>query len=128
MEPRSFLRLEGLTVFTVTLAGYFTLDGPIWLLLVLALAPDLAMIGYLAGPRLGSVCYNVFHTYTLPAVLGALGFWADIELALLVALVWAAQIGADRLVGYGLKFETGFKETHLSVQPVPVPAFTESDE
>jgi len=68
------------------------------------------------------------HTYTLPAVLGALGFWADIELALLVALVWAAHIGADRLVGYGLKFETGFKETHLSMQPVPVPAFTESDE
>jgi len=59
MEPRSFLRLEGLTVLSVALAGYFALDGPIWLLLVLALAPDLAMIGYLAGSRLGSLCYNV---------------------------------------------------------------------
>lgn len=128
MRPRSFLRIEGLTVFSLALAGYFVLEGPVWLLLVLGLAPDLAMIGYLAGPRFGSLCYNVFHTYTLPAALGVIGFWADITIALLVALVWAAHIGADRLVGYGLKFETGFKDTHLSTQPVPVAAFREPEE
>ena len=40
---------------------------------------------------------------------------------------WVGHIGADRLVGYGLKFESGFKDTHLSTQPSPVAAFTESD-
>lgn len=128
MKPRTFLRLEGLTVFGLGLGSYVTMNGPVWLLIVLALAPDLAMLGYLAGPTIGSLCYNVVHTYTLPLVLGASGLWADVHVASLVALVWAAHIGADRLVGYGLKFDSGFKDTHLSVQPAPVAAFTESDE
>jgi len=127
MEPRTFLRVEGLAVLGIALGGYFTLDGGIWLLLVLALAPDLSMIGYLAGPRFGSLSYNVVHMYTLPLALGGLGFWADIRMALLVALIWAGHIGADRLVGYGLKFESGFKNTHLSTQPAPLETFTESD-
>jgi len=49
MEPRNFLRAEGLAVLGIALAGYFSLDGSVWLLLVLALVPDLSMIGYLAG-------------------------------------------------------------------------------
>ena len=128
MEPRTFLRLEGLTVLALALWGYFLLDGPLWLLAVLALAPDLAMLGYLAGPQVGSLSYNVAHTYVLPAALGAAGFWLGVPIAMLIALVWAGHIGADRFVGYGLKYESGFKNTHLSTQPVPVEAFTEVDE
>lgn len=127
MEPRVFLRIEGLTVLVLALAGYFTLGGPIWLLLVLALAPDLSMLGYLAGPRIGSVTYNVVHTYTLPLALGAFAVFADAQLAVLVALIWAGHIGVDRLFGYGLKFESGFKQTHLSTQPAPIAAFTQSE-
>lgn len=127
MDPRVFLRVEGLTALAIALGGYFALDGPIWLLLALALAPDLSMLGYLAGPRLGSWCYNVVHTYTVPVALGALGVWADAPLALLISLVWAGHIGADRLFGYGLKLESGFAETHLSAQPAPVATLTESD-
>lgn len=128
MEPRIFLRFEGLAVLGLSLAGYFTLNGPIWLLVVLALAPDLSMLGYLAGSRIGSLSYNLVHTYTGPLALGTLGVWTDIRVALLVALIWGGHIGADRLVGYGLKLESSFKETHLSTQPVPVAALTESEE
>jgi hypothetical protein len=32
---------------------------------------------------------------------------------LLVGIIWVAHIGFDRLLGYGLKYETGFKDTHL---------------
>ncbi|MFB6152189.1 MAG: DUF4260 domain-containing protein [Haloarculaceae archaeon] len=127
MEPRTFLRVEGLTVLALCLAGYFALDGPVWLLVVLALAPDLSMVGYLAGPRVGSLSYNLVHTYTGPLALGAVGFRADVRIALLVALVWAGHIGADRLVGYGLKFDSGFEDTHLSTQPAPV-SVLESEE
>ncbi|NLV06190.1 DUF4260 family protein [Haloarcula rubripromontorii] len=127
MEPRSFLRTEGLAALAIALSGYLTLDGPIWLLVVLALAPDLSMIGYLAGPRLGSLSYNIAHTYTAPLALGSLGFFGDSRMALLVALIWVGHIGADRLVGYGLKFESGFRDTHLSTQPAPVAAFTKSE-
>ena len=127
MEPRTILRVEGLTVLVLALAAYFTLNGSIWMLIVFALAPDLSMLGYLGGFKVGSLSYNVVHTYTLPLAIGAFGFWADTSIVLLLALIWVGHIGADRLLGYGLKFESGFKDTHLSTQPAPVAAFTEYD-
>jgi hypothetical protein len=33
--------------------------------------------------------------------------------ALPLALIWLARIGMDRAVGYGLKYASGFKDTHL---------------
>ena len=101
-------------MFALAVGAYLWLGGPLWLLAVLALAPDLSMLGYLAGPRVGSASYNLAHTYVLPLVLGAAGLYAGADLAVLVALVWAGHIGADRLVGYGLKYRTDFKHTHLS--------------
>ena len=38
---------------------------------------------------------------------------ADAETATQIALVWLAHIGLDRFFGYGLKYPTGFKDTHL---------------
>jgi hypothetical protein len=128
MEPQSFLRFEGFAVFVLAVGGYFALGGPVWLLLLLALAPDLSMVGYLGGNRIGSLAYNAFHTYTSPLAVGAAAVLTDTRLALLVALVWAGHVGADRLVGYGLKYPSGFKDTHLSVQPVPVGALAEPEE
>src|SRR5918997_6797260 len=89
-------------------------SGGSWLLFaLLLLVPDLSMLGYLAGPRAGAAVYNVFHAYPLPAVLGAFGLLGGSPLAVAVALVWFAHIGMDRLVGYGLKYPTEFKDTHL---------------
>ncbi|QKY20974.1 DUF4260 domain-containing protein [Halolamina sp. CBA1230] len=119
MEPRTVLRLEGVAVFLAATAAYFAVDGPLWLFLVLALAPDLSILGYLAGVRLGSRVYNAFHTYVGPIALGTAGVVLGVPPASWVALVWAAHIGADRAVGYGLKYPIGFKHTHLSTD-VPV--------
>jgi hypothetical protein len=127
VHPRQFLRLEGLAALSVALGAYLALDGPLWLLAVLALAPDLSMLAYLAGPRVGSLGYNLFHTYTAPVALGGVGFWVDARLVTLVAAVWAGHIGADRLVGYGLKYGSGFRDTHLSTQPAPASALVESE-
>ena len=80
---------------------------------VLLLAPDLSMLGYLAGPKLGAAIYNAFHTYAVPAVVGALGMIFASPLAVSVALIWLAHIGMDRTVGYGLKYPSSFKDTHL---------------
>lgn len=86
------------------------------------------MIGSLAGPRRGSLSYDIVHTYTLPLALGALGVWTIIRVALLVSLVWVGHIGADRMFGYGLKLESGFKYTHLTTQPTPLRVLSDSDE
>ncbi len=53
------------------------------------------------------------HTYALPLALAALGVLAGWDTAVQLALVWGAHIGMDRMLGYGLKYRTGFKDTHL---------------
>jgi hypothetical protein len=71
------------------------------------------MLGYVVGTRVGAVVYNVFHTYALPAALAAYGLVGGSTVAGSVALIWLAHIGMDRMLGYGLKYSSGFKDTHL---------------
>lgn len=113
MLPVTWLRIEGLAAFAAALAAYFALGGGWVFLLLLFLAPDLSMVGYLGGRRIGALAYNLFHSYALPvALLGAA--WASAgDLLLRAALVWIAHVGLDRALGYGLKLESGFRDTHL---------------
>lgn len=116
MNPKSILRLEGLAVFTAATAAYFLLGAPIWLFVLLALAPDIGMLGYLAGSGFGSRLYNTFHTYLGPLALGIVGVFVGTPSMTWIALIWAAHIGMDRAVGYGLKYPSGFKHTHLTAE------------
>jgi hypothetical protein len=111
--PRRLLRVEGIALFAGAVVLYFHADYPWWLLLVLALAPDLAMVGYVAGPRTGAVAYDAAHTMLLPIALGVAGVLAESDVAMQLALIWLAHIGADHAFGYGLKYPTHFKDTHL---------------
>ncbi|HSI97880.1 MAG TPA: DUF4260 family protein, partial [Gaiellaceae bacterium] len=79
--PRRLLHLEGLAVLVAALALYFD-SGYGWLLLVvLFLAPDLSMLGYLAGPSVGALTYDVVHTYALPVALGVMGLLGGSSIA-----------------------------------------------
>jgi hypothetical protein len=49
----------------------------------------------------------------LPLLLGLLAFLAGQTPLVLGALIWLAHIGMDRTIGYGLKYPTAFKDTHL---------------
>jgi hypothetical protein len=111
--PAFLLHMEGAVVFLASVVIYFWQGGYWWLLLLLLLAPDLSMLGYLGGNRIGAICYNIVHTYALPFALALYGAMAGVPLALWLALIWCAHIGADRMLGYGLKYPEGFKETHL---------------
>ncbi len=100
-------------MFAAATTLYLHGDHAWWLYAVLALAPDLSMIGYAAGARVGAVAYDTAHTYALPVALAAAGVVGDADTLVAVALVWIAHIGADRALGYGLKYPTDFKDTHL---------------
>lgn len=111
--PRVLLHLEGGVVAVAAIALYFHFGYPWWLLVVLALAPDLSMLGYVAGPVAGRATYDAAHTYAMPVALAAAGVFGDSDVAVQVGLIWAAHIGIDRAIGYGLKYRTGFEDTHL---------------
>jgi hypothetical protein len=107
------LRLEGLLMFLGAVALYPALGGNWVLLVVLILAPDLSMLGYLINVRVGAALYNFVHTFLLPGALFALGYALSAPLAMQIALIWFAHIGMDRMLGFGLKYPTEFKDTHL---------------
>ena len=111
--PRLLLRLEGLALFTAALVVYLHRDYSLLLALVFFLAPDLSFAGYLAGPRIGSYVYNALHTIAGPLVLGVAGLLADESVPIALAVIWLGHIGFDRSLGYGLKYQTAFKDTHL---------------
>lgn len=106
------LRLEGVALLCAATAIYAHMGGDWRLFAILFLAPDLSFLGYAAGPRAGAFAYNLLHSTIGPVVLaGAALLW---NLPLLgIALIWAAHIGADRGLGYGLKYARGFSHTHL---------------
>ena len=110
---RATLRLEGAAAFVMAAALYLHAGFSWPMFALLFLAPDLAMLGYLIGPRAGAVAYNVAHTTALALPLALAGFLAGEPAVLAVALIWIAHIGFDRALGYGLKYPSGFGDTHL---------------
>ena len=63
--------------------------------------------------RLGAATYNLVHTDAVPLVLAGAAFLTGNTLLLSLALIWVAHIGMDRAAGFGLKYPTRFKDTHL---------------
>lgn len=94
-------------VLWVANGGWPLLLFPAWLLV------DLSMVGYLGGPRLGSITYNAAHNLVVPTVLLGLGWWTDTGWMVLAGAVFVTHIGLDRALGYGLKLPTDFRDTHL---------------
>jgi hypothetical protein len=108
-----FLRLEGLAAAVVSALFYARTGANWWMFAALWLLPDLSMLGYLGGPRLGARIYNAIHSYVTPATLAAMAMLLGSRELLPFAFIWINHIGVDRLLGYGLKYPQGFGVTHL---------------
>jgi hypothetical protein len=111
--PLAILKAEGLAVFALATFAYSFTGQSWWMYLVLFLFPDLSFFAYMGGNRSGSIVYNALHSYIGPALVGFAGYQAGEKAAVAVALIWTAHIGFDRVLGYGLKYATGFGHTHL---------------
>jgi Domain of unknown function (DUF4260) len=112
-KPRWILHLEGAAIFAAALYFYHLGHYRWWLFAVLFLAPDLFMLGYLINVKWGAAMYNLVHTVTLPVAVVAASFLFTRPGWTPYVLIWLAHIGIDRALGYGLKYATFFKDTHL---------------
>jgi len=112
-KPGVLLRLEGVLLFVVSVAAYWQLGGNWTLFALLILVPDLFMLGYLLNVRIGAVIYNIGHTLAVPLVAGAAAVMTRSDALLPFVFIWSAHIAMDRMLGYGLKYPTYFRDTHL---------------
>jgi hypothetical protein len=116
-RPSLLLRIEEAILLILTLFAYQHLHASWLLFAILFLTPDLFMLGYLINPRIGSATYNLVHTLTLPLALVLTSYLEHWPLTTALALIWTAHIALDRLLGYGLKYPSYFKDTHLQHLP-----------
>jgi Domain of unknown function (DUF4260) len=111
--PIWFERIENLAVAVVVVVVFVRLHFSWWWLPVFFLAFDASMAGYLVNNRVGAICYNLAHAYVAPAVLLLSYVLSATRWCAFAGLLWAFHIAGDRVGGYGLKFATGFQDTHL---------------
>ncbi len=112
-KPAVLLRVEGGLLLVASLVCFHVLHASWVLFAALILVPDLSMAGYVAGVRPGAALYNLVHTLTGPLALLAYALLTAHPGLLPFGLIWTAHIGADRMLGFGLKYPTTFKDTHL---------------
>ncbi|UYZ60978.1 DUF4260 domain-containing protein [Hymenobacter latericus] len=110
---KTLLKTEELAQLLLAVVVFAHLPFAWWVLPAVFLLPDLSALGYLAGPRLGALSYNAFHHKAVALACGLAGWLLGMPVLLLAGAVLLAHAAFDRLLGYGLKYPTGFQDTHL---------------
>lgn len=121
---KNLLKLEELAQLLICLLVVNLNDMPWWVYPLLALGPDIGMLGYLLGPRVGAFTYNLLHHKGMALVVAGSGM-LSVELSLkfgtplmghpllMASVILYGHSSLDRMLGYGLKFGDSFQHTHL---------------
>jgi len=107
------LKIEEVLMFVLGVYLFSLLDFEWWWFLVLILAPDIGMLGYLFNARTGAFMYNLFHHKAIAIAIYLLGIVLAMPIWQLVGIILFSHASMDRIMGYGLKYDKGFKYTHL---------------
>ncbi|CAM4325984.1 DUF4260 domain-containing protein [Bacillus albus] len=112
MQKR-IVHFEGLVVFLATSYAYSIYEFSWIIFWVFLLTPDLSMFAYGVNNHVGAKIYNICHTYIISIIIAIIGVYFKVDTVIMIGLIWTAHIGMDRMFGYGLKYETDFKDTHI---------------
>ncbi|MCG9971649.1 DUF4260 domain-containing protein [Christiangramia crocea] len=107
------LKLEELAMLLLGVWAFSILDYSWWWFVALFFVPDIGMLGYVVNKQIGAFSYNIFHHKGIAIGIGLLGILTGNEALQIAGIILFAHSGFDRMLGYGLKYEKGFKFTHL---------------
>lgn len=110
---KTMLKLEELLLTILSFYLFLALGYAWWWFLLLFLAPDLSMSGYLLGPKLGAWTYNLVHHKGLAVILFIFGGYQQLPWLQLAGVIILGHASFDRMLGYGLKYPDSFRHTHL---------------
>lgn len=110
---KTLLKLEELALFILGVFMFGLLGYQWWWFPVLLLTPDLGMLGYIMNNKIGAFLYNLFHHRGVAIVLYFFGMYFSFPIIQLIGVVVFSHAAMDRIFGYGLKYESGFRFTHL---------------
>jgi len=107
------LKIEEFAMLILGIFLFTKLDYSWWWFAGLFLVPDIGMLGYLASDKIGAYSYNIFHHKGIAIAIYLMGIMLDHAFLQLSGIMLFAHSSFDRCFGYGLKYEKGFKFTHL---------------
>ncbi len=110
---RNLIRLEELFLFLLSIFLFAQLDYAWWWYLILFLAPDIGMVGYVANPQVGSITYDLLHHKAVAVTAYVVGAFMGSPALQLVGVIILGHSSLDRVFGDGLKYSDSFKHTHL---------------
>lgn len=112
---KNLLKLEEALLFLFSIFLFAKLNFAWWWYPVLLFAPDLSMLGYLGGAKIGALTYNFVHHKALGIGIFIAGTLLANQPLQLVGIILFGHSSMDRILGYGLKYEDSFKHTHLGL-------------
>lgn len=112
---KNVLRLEELamTAIAIFMMSKLNINLSWWIYPVLFFLQDIGMLGYLVNNEVGAVTYNLFHNKTIAIGIIVLGIITCNHYLMLAGLMLFGHASFDRIMGYGLKYTSGFHDTHL---------------
>src|SRR5690349_10207353 len=108
---KNLLKAEEIAMLGVSIYFFNLLDYPWWLFLALILTPDISFLGYIANAKVGAATYNFFHHKGMAVLVGLSGLIFDLPLLQLIGIILFSHYSLDRILGYGLKYNSGFEYT-----------------
>jgi hypothetical protein len=110
---KTIIKLEEVMMLALGIYLFDQLDFAWWWFVVLLLAPDIGMLGYLFGNKIGAATYNLFHHKGIAILVYLMGAYIAMPVLQLAGIILFSHSSFDRALGYGLKYDNGFKYTHL---------------
>lgn len=112
---KNILKAEELGMLLFSIFIFSKMEFAWWWFPALIFAPDLSMIGYFVNPKAGAWSYNFIHHKGLALAVFAVGIFFSNPNIQLAGLILFAHSSMDRILGYGLKFNDSFNNTHLGM-------------
>lgn len=112
---KNLLRLEEFAMFIGSIYLLSVHQVPWWVYFILILGPDIGMLGYAINAKAGAISYNLLHHKGIAIAVFAVGIFYQNQIIQIIGLILFGHSSMDRTFGYGLKYFTGFKNTHLGM-------------
>lgn len=105
---KNILKLEELAMLPIALyfLTFHTLGLSWWVWCILFFAPDLGMLGYLVNSKADAFTYNLVHQKGIAIACIATGYFLKQEILVASGILLFAHSSFDRVMGYGLKYES----------------------
>lgn len=116
---KNLLKLEELALFGLSIYLFSLLGLQWWWFPLLILAPDIGMIGYTLGSKVGAITYNLTHHRAVAVVVLFVGWYYGSVWVKFAGIILFGHAALDRIFGYGLKYSDSFHHTHLGWMKPP---------